>query len=118
MPYRAAPNVHLELNPLRRSQFIDAQSLTIVLHVERWSSVDRTVTDAVISGLKNDEELRMLNAKYNFRPKSQTFFSLTCHMDKPFVEMTYAERVRLLSSFYEEACQVIPIINKYIVANG
>lgn len=118
MPYSIAPNVHLELNPLRRSQFIDAQSLTIVLHVEHWSSVDRKVTDAVISGLKKDEELRVLNAKYHFKPKSQTFFSLTCHMDKPFVEMTSSERVRMLSSFYDKACLVVPIINKYIVAEG
>lgn len=118
MPFRIAPNVHLELNPLNRSQFIDAQSLTIVLHVERWSSVDRTVTDAVISGLKNDEELGRLNAKYHFKPKSQTFFSLTFPMDKPFVEMTYSERVCVLSSFYDEACQVVPIINKYIVVKG
>lgn len=115
MPFSDATNVHLELNPLWPSTLLLSQSLTIVLHVENWGP--KTITNAILEGLKQDEDLKVLNERYQYKPKNPTFFSYTTHMNKPFGEMTYTERVNMLSSLYDEACQVIPIVRKYLVPN-
>lgn len=105
--------VHLEWVSLTGERLINGKDLTIVLHIEP-NRTNRL--SELIDGLKEDEHFNRIpgRAEGISNRSTTTYLSITKQLGKPFIYQSDEERRECLSSFYDEICQAIPIVDKYL----
>lgn len=105
--------VHFEWIPLRGEQLVEGKDLTIVLHIEpsRANSLS-----GLIAGLDADADFEEVPGRAEgLSSKSpSTYLSITKQFGRSFIHQSDRERQECLSSFYNEICQAIPIIDHYL----
>lgn len=105
--------VHFEWIPFRGEDLVLGNNLTIVLHIEPTRSNPLTT---LVNGLKTDSDFATIpgRAEGITSRSTSTYLSITKQLDTAFVYQSSQERMTCLSGFYDEICQSIRFIDKYL----
>ena len=102
---------HLEWVQFNRGYLITENQIALRLHIENTTNPKvKQLVDCLLA----DEDFNSSKHPWHGTRTKDEYFSLWMNLPKPFITLSESEQEERLTKVYEEACAIIPIIDRII----